>query len=88
MDIKETLDKLINKKVNIISNGITSCCILDLCLWKQHRIYSFLRSGFIWSEVEKVEFPKNRLPKIYLKKDRTGEQYLTKKEMKKLLEHF
>jgi hypothetical protein len=70
--MNEILDNLVNKKVNVISNGITSCCILDLVLWKQHRIYSNLRSGFIESEVDKIEFPKNHLPIIYLKKNRIG----------------
>lgn len=79
-----TLDSLVNEKVNVVDNEITSCCILDLVLWKQNRIYSFLRSGFIWSEVEKIEFPSNHIPIIYLKKNRAGRQFLTKKEMKEI----
>ncbi len=87
MDIKQVLDSLVNEQVNVI-HGPTSCGILDLVLWKQHRIYSIMRTGFIWTEVEKIEFPTKFPPQIYLKKNRIGEQYLTKKEMKKLLEHF
>lgn len=87
-NVKDALNSLINKKVRVVSDGATYCCILDLVLWKQHRIYSFLRLGFIWSEVEKIEFSDKHIPIIYLKKNRIGIQYLTKREMKNLLKHF
>ncbi len=86
--MRKILDNLVNEKVNVIDNGIISCCFLDLVLWRQHRIYSNLRSGFTFSEVEKVEFPEGKLPQIYLKKDRIGKQFLTKKETEKFLKYM
>lgn len=82
--MQKILDILVNEKVNVIDDEITSCCILDLVLWKQHRIYSFMRSGFVVSEVEKVEFPEGKLPQIYLKNKRSGRQFLTKDEAEEL----
>ena len=86
--MKEVLHSLVNEKVIVMETGSngTACCILDLVLYHQLDIFSYLRTGFIHTEVDKVEFG-GATPVIWLKKDRKVPR-LTKKETRELLKHW